>query len=118
MSKRIEILSDGAVVRTIRADESFAEAMFSGAWRLAEEQDADTPAPTPAEVVLNTIQKMEREQLMPRITRESILRLAEKEASEISDATGIDVSVLLSKNKGYMALKAFDNQIAALRAQL
>ena len=68
--------------------------------------------------VLTTIQQLEREQLMPRITREAILRIAEKEAEEMAPSLGVDPALLLAKNKAYTLLKAFDNQIAALRAQL
>ena len=68
--------------------------------------------------VLTTIQQLEREQLMPRITREAILRIAEKEAEEMAPSLGVNPALLLAKNKAYTLLKAFDNQIAALRAQL
>lgn len=76
------------------------------------------PGPTPQEMALLTIQQMEREQLMARITREAILRMAEKEADELAAEHGVDAAFLLSKNKGYTALKLFDDQIAALREQL
>jgi hypothetical protein len=68
--------------------------------------------------VLTTIQQLEREQLMPRITREAILRITEKEAEEMAPSLGVNPALLLAKNKAYTLLKAFDNQIAALRAQL
>jgi hypothetical protein len=68
--------------------------------------------------VLTTIQQLEREQLMPRITREAILRIAEKEAEEMAASLGVDPALILAKNKAYTLLKAFDNQIAELRAQL
>lgn len=68
--------------------------------------------------ILSTIQQLEREQLMPRITREAILRIAEKEAEEMAASLGVDPALILAKNKAYTLLKAFDNQIAELRAQL
>lgn len=68
--------------------------------------------------VLTTIQQLEREQLMPRITREAILRIAEKEAEEMGLSLGVDPALILAKNKAYTLLKTFDNQIAELRAQL
>lgn len=68
--------------------------------------------------VLTTIQQLEREQLMPRITREAILRIAEKEAEEMASSLGVAPALILAKNKAYTLLKTFDNQVAALRAQL
>ena len=43
----IEIMDGEAVIRTIVADEAFAEAQHPGAWRVAEVQDV-YPPPTPA----------------------------------------------------------------------
>lgn len=60
--------------------------------------------------VQEQINALERQYLMPRITREFVLAAAEKEAASL----GIDPMV----NKGYAALKVFDSQIAALRALL
>lgn len=85
---------------------------------LTIERFPNAPPPTPQEIAMQTIVALEREQLMPRITREAILRIAEKEAAELAEELGVDVALLLAKNKGYGALKAFDSQIAALREQL
>ena len=87
-------------------------------WDGVEFSPPPNAGPTLQEQVLQTIQQMEREQLMARITRESLLRLAEKEADELAQELGVDPALLLAKNKGYTALKAFDNQIAALRELL
>jgi hypothetical protein len=70
--------------------------------------------PTPAQAAKDSINALERQQMMPRITRETILSLAEERAT----ALGLTQAQLLAKNKGYAALKAFDLEIAALRAQL
>lgn len=78
----------------------------------------DAPPPTPQQLAMQTIVALEYQQLMPRITREAILRLAEKEARELGESTGVDPAELLAKNKGYTVLKAFDSQISALREQL
>lgn len=74
-----------------------------------------TPAPpTPAELALAQIEALERESLMNRITRESIMTMAKERAA----AMGMTEAQLIAKNKGYAALKALDDEIAALRAQL
>ena len=73
--------------------------------------------PTPAEVAakvkaetLALIDSLERQYMMPRITREFILTAVKREVA----ALGADPKL----NKGYVALKAFDDQISALRAKL
>jgi hypothetical protein len=70
--------------------------------------------PDPAQSARDAIIALERQQMMPRITRETILSLAEERAA----ALGLTQAQLIAKNKGYAALKAFDEHIAALRAQL
>lgn len=75
--------------------------------------DPNLPNRIRAEVVLQRITSLEREQLMPRLTRETILRLAEQEAAQL----GLTIEQLKVKNKGYRSLKAFDDQIALLRAE-
>ena len=72
------------------------------------------PPKTPAEIAMETIEQLERESLMNRITRESIMTMAKERAA----ALGMTEAQLISKNKGYAALKALDDEIAALRAQL
>lgn len=54
------------------------------------------------------IEALEREQLMPRATREFMLLFMETQFTP----------EVLALNPGYMAVKAFDNQIKDLRAQL
>lgn len=107
---RYEILQDGVVVNTIIASAQFMADNF------APETYRETAEPTvpPSVAALQRITQLEREQMMPRITRETILSLAEERAA----ALGLTQAQLLAKNKGYAALKAFDMEIAALRAQL
>jgi hypothetical protein len=62
------------------------------------------PGPTP----LEQIAALEREQLMPRATREFMLLAMESQFS----------AEMLAVNFGYQAVKAFDNQIKNLRAQI
>ncbi len=73
----------------------------------AEEAEALRPVPPPPSP-LEQITSMEREQLMPRATREFMLMFMEANATP----------EILAVNPGYQAVKAFDLQIAALRAQL
>lgn len=54
------------------------------------------------------INQLEREQLMPRATREFMLTFMELNASP----------EILAVNPGYQAVKAFDNEIKELRDQL
>lgn len=51
---------------------------------------------------------MEREQLLPRATREFMLMFMEANATP----------EILAVNPGYQAVKAFDLQIVALRGQM
>lgn len=74
---------------------------------------ADPVVLTPAEIVAR-IQELEDQYLMPRITRETIIALAEERAL----ATGLTLEYLRTKNKGYAAIKTLDEQIAALRSQM
>ncbi len=74
----------------------------------------DAPPPTPEEQAMQTIIAMEREQLMPRATREFILTLMETQAQEM----GVTLETLMTKNALYRRVKQFDDQIAELRAML
>lgn len=65
------------------------------------------PEPVP-QSVLKQIESMEREQLMPRATREFMLMFMEANAP----------AEVLAVNPGYQAVKVFDNQIVTLRSQL
>lgn len=74
----------------------------------------DAPPPTPAELAQQQIDALEDEYLMPRVTRESLIAMAEERAMVL----GLTLEQLRAKNKGYAGLKALDEQIAALRALL
>lgn len=128
---RYALINHGAVVNVILASSEFIATLqgYQHALQLAEDSpvgvgwgwdgEVCTPPPEPAQpqpqdIIMQTIVAMEREQLMPRLTRETILSLAEERAA----ALGLTQAQLIAKNKGYAALKAFDTQIAALRAQL
>jgi hypothetical protein len=107
---RYEILENGVVDNTIIASPDFMASNFEpGTYRETVE-----PVAPPSFGILQRIQDLERAQMMPRITRETILSLAEERAA----ALGLTQAQLLAKNRGYAALKAFDLEIAALRAQL
>ena len=110
---RIEITDGDDVENVITASEDFAEAHYQGRWRLAAEQD-EPQTPVYADVIQEKIEQLERDSLMSRITRESIMTMAKERAA----ALGMTETQLIAKNKGYAALMALDDQIAALRAQL
>lgn len=74
----------------------------------AEEMLPKPPVVDPKDVIRAQIKELESEQLMPRATREFMLMFMEANAS----------ADILAVNPGYQAVKAFDNQIKALRAQL
>ena len=75
-----------------------------------EELDAIAafPQPDPKNAIRAQIKQLEAEQLMPRAVREyMLLDLEYRFPAEV-----------LAVNPGYQAVKAFDNQIKALRDQL
>jgi hypothetical protein len=63
------------------------------------------PSANPKEAIKAQIKQLETEQLMPRATREFMLTFMELNAP----------AEVLAVNPGYQAVKAFDNQIKALR---
>ncbi|MDR6768615.1 hypothetical protein J2W88_003919 [Acidovorax delafieldii] len=69
---------------------------------------------TASEMAQAQIDALERQYLMPRVVRESLIAQAEERGA----ALGYTPAQLAVKNKGYAGLKALDTQIAALRAQL
>lgn len=69
-------------------------------------QPADVP--DPKEAIRAQITALEQSQLLPRATREFMLLAMEAQAP----------AEVLALNPGYSAVKAFDAQIAALRAML
>jgi hypothetical protein len=73
-----------------------------------EEAEELRHKPDTKNIIRAQIRALESEQLMPRATREFMLLFME---------TNFTPEVLVL-NPGYQAVKAFDNQIAALRSQL
>lgn len=65
-------------------------------------------APDPTIAIQSQIDDLEQQQIMPRATREFMLMFMEANAP----------AEVLAVNPGYQAVKAFDNQIVALRGQL
>ena len=64
--------------------------------------------------LVDQIRQLESASGIPRITREFMLQVMEKEATDID----MSLSQLADANIGYKKLKALDTQIRALRAQL
>jgi hypothetical protein len=60
------------------------------------------------------IKRLETESMIPRVTREFMLDMAEQAAL----SKGYTLEQLTAANAGYRKLKALDDQIKALRAQL
>ena len=81
-------------------------------WTPITDVEAEALRPTvqidPKDSIRAQIKQLESEQLMPRATREFMLLFMETQFTP----------EVLAQNPGYMAVKAFDNQIASLRAQL
>lgn len=87
----------------------FAHLLPAGCVAITEEE-AEALRPKPLEsdskdVIRAQIKQLEAEQLMPRATREFMLAFMELNAP----------AEVLAVNPGYQAVKAFDNQIKALR---
>ena len=78
-----------------------------------DEDDPNAPINVRAAVLLQRIASLEREHIMPRATRETIIALAEDRAT----ALGLTNAQLRAKNRVYAGVKALDEQIALLRAE-
>lgn len=68
------------------------------------------PPPDPADIIKNQIAQLEKEQLLPRITREFMLL----QFAAVAASQGVDPTT----NYAYNKLKELDDQIAVLRTQL
>lgn len=93
-------------------DPEFAHLLPEGCIAITEEEAEalrpKPPEPDPKDAIRAQIKQLESEQLMPRATREFMLLFMETQFTP----------EVLEMNPGYIAVKAFDNQIKALRAQL
>jgi len=66
------------------------------------------PPPSQQDIIKGQIDNLERQQLLPRATRDFMLLYMENAFTPEQ----------LAGNPGYQAVKAFDNEIVALRSQL
>jgi hypothetical protein len=86
----------------------FAYLLPEGCIAITEEESEalrHVPQVDPKDAIRAQIKQLEAEQLMPRATREFMLTFMEMNAP----------AEVLEVNPGYQAVKAFDNQIKALR---
>jgi hypothetical protein len=87
----------------------FAHLLPQGCIAITEEEAEalrpKSPEADPKDAIRAQIKQLEAEQLMPRATREFMLTFMELNAP----------AEVLAVNPGYQAVKAFDNQIKALR---
>lgn len=101
----------GWIPFTARADDPTTSAVFAqaaaGQAGIVAEYVAPTPDVVRAEIVAQ-ISALERQAMLPRVTREFMLAYMEAAATPEQ----------LALNIGYTRVKAFDQQIATLRAQL
>lgn len=85
----------------------------------SEELAARNAAQTKADA-LATIDRMERQAQAPRFVREALIEIARERAIALGAANGLtaeqSLTLLQTKNQGFIRLKALDDQIAALRA--
>ena len=96
-------------------DDSFAYLLPAGSVQISDEEAealrvASLPPVDPKAAIQAEIDTLERTQLLPRITREFMLL----QFSAVAAAQGVDPMT----NIAYAKLKAFDDQVSALRAQL
>jgi hypothetical protein len=93
----------------------FAHLLPSGCVPITEaEAEALRPKPDPKLSIQAQIDALEREVILPRVTREFML--AQMEA--VAASQGVTPEQLRAINYGYRRVKEFDEQIEALRGQL
>jgi hypothetical protein len=98
-------LADGAIIPMDEGNTDY-QAYLHHVQQGGEVQPADTPDPTIA--IRQQIDGLEHQQMLPRATREFMLLSMQSMATPEQ----------LQANPGYKAVKAFDDQIGTLRAQL
>ncbi len=80
------------------------------------------PLPNDGDTAKAEIARLEREQMLPRVTREFMLAAAEYQAVELGARQGLtkeqSLALLDQKNTGYVKVKALDGVIAKLREKL
>ena len=92
----------------------------AGCVQITDEEAAILSAPLPPtpqqqrDAIQSQIDGLERTQLLPRITRESLLLIMVSTATEM----GLTEPQLYAANVGYTRLKDFDANIVALRKQM
>lgn len=100
-------LADGAFIPANSGNADYADYLE---WRASGNEPDPADAPDGKAAILAEIASLESQNLLPRVTREFMLLQFEAIAAE----RGIDPSA----NLGYVRLKALDERIANLRAQL
>jgi hypothetical protein len=100
--KRIE---DGALIPEDTGNSDYQKYQE---WLDAGNSPEPADVPDPKIAIQGQIDELERQQLLPRATREFMLLSMQSMAKPEQ----------LASNFGYQAVKAFDDQIATLRAQL
>lgn len=70
--------------------------------------------PTQNEIIQSQIDALEKQTMLPRVTREFMLA----QTVITAQMAGVDEPTLYTSNVGYRKVKDMDAQIAALRAQL
>lgn len=88
---------------------------------LTEQEIAALPGPAPRDYAAE-IAAIERENMLPKATRKFMLSFMEATAIQQGAGQGFtpeqSLAALAAGNPGYAAVKALDNQIEALEAQL
>lgn len=114
MEARLAIGLEEVITNGVREDERyyFVSEVVNGAVKTI----VNTPKPIEMinqmkqEQILNQIDQLEKESMLPRITREFLLQLF----ADKSSSTGLN----LVETKKYQKLQELENQISALRSQL
>ena len=108
----IELLADYKAAGTLPTDVRQVTADEEAALRYVP-----PPVFNPNDAINAQISQIESSTMVPRIVRESLMRAEERAAAQ--DATSTNTAVMIiAANLGYQRVKAVDDRIKALRAQL